>query len=66
MKASGYLKMFGTKGGAMDWARCKNRACKLAGNARDIYVVTAGPDGDWAVMDLAGAIEHGQPYKWEI
>lgn len=57
--------MFKTENSAMDWMRMKNRACKLAGNMRDLFVVTEGPSDDFAVMDLKSAIELEAGYKWE-
>ncbi len=58
--------MFKTENAAMDWMRMKNRACKLDGNMRDLFVVvTDGPENDFAVMDLKSAIELGGGYKWE-
>ena len=65
MKTNEYMKMFKTEAAAMDWMRMKNRACKLAGNTRDLFVVTDGPENDFAVMDLKSAIELGSGYKWE-
>lgn len=61
-----YLKMFKTENNAMHWMRMKNRACRLAGNFRDMFVVTDGPENDFAVMDLKSAIELGGGYKWEV
>ena len=66
MKTNEYLKMFKNENLAMDWMRMKNRACKLAGNFREMFVVTDGPENDFAVMDLKSAIEHGGGYKWEV
>ena len=57
MKTNQYLKMFKTENAATDWMRMKNRALKLAGNTRDLFVVTDGPSDDFAVMDLKSAIE---------
>lgn len=60
-----YVKFFKSENDAMYWMRMKNRACKLAGNMRDLFVVSPGPDDDFAVMDIASAIELGLGYKWE-
>lgn len=60
-----YMKEFKTEGAAMDWMRLKNRAAKLAGNRRDMLVVTDGPSDNFAVVDLNTAIELGGGYKWE-
>jgi hypothetical protein len=61
-----YLKTFKSESRAMDLMRLKNRACKLAGNRRDMFVVADGPEDDWYVMDLRSAIELGSGYRWEV
>jgi hypothetical protein len=65
MKTKKYLKMFKSENLAMDLMRAKNRACKLAGNFRELFVVTDGPENNFAVMDLKSAIELAGGYKWE-
>jgi hypothetical protein len=42
----------------------KNRACKRAGNLKDIFVLVDGPENDFAVMDLDSAIENGFLFQW--
>lgn len=44
--------------------RTLNRASKAAGN-REVFVVTDGPEENFAVMDLTSAIELGGGYIWE-
>lgn len=66
MKATEYLKMFTAENAAMTWMRNMNRTRAAAGNHRDVFVVTDGPEDDFAVMDLKSAIELGNGYKWEV
>jgi hypothetical protein len=61
-----YLVRFDSEKSAMDRMRLKNRACRMAGNRRDIYAVVPGPEGDWAVVDIKTAIELGAGYRWEV
>jgi len=65
-KQSEYMQHFATEATAMLCMRMKNRACRLAGNHRDVFVVTDGPQNDFVVVDLATAIELGAGYKWEV
>ena len=65
MKTAPFLKMFKSESKAMEFMRLKNTACRRAGNMRDLYVVTDGPENDYAVMDIAAAIELGGGYTWE-
>lgn len=63
MKTS-YCKMHNTENSALQSMRLKNQACRKVGNRRDIFVVTEGPDGNWAVMDIKSAIDLGACYQW--
>ncbi|MBV9657196.1 MAG: hypothetical protein JO295_03705 [Verrucomicrobia bacterium] len=65
MKTTSYLKTFSTEAAALDWMRMKNQACSRAGNRRDFFAVVDGPEDDFAVVDLATAIELGNGYRWE-
>jgi hypothetical protein len=55
MKAT--LTVFATEAQAFDRCRLRNKACKDAGNSRDLYAVVEGPDCGWCVVDLDTAIE---------
>jgi hypothetical protein len=61
-----YLKTFKSESRAMDVMRLKNRACKAAGNRRDLFAVIPGPEDNWAVIDIRSAIEIGSGYRWEV
>lgn len=62
---NGYIKMFASENDAMRWMRNMNRAFAAAGNRHSLAVVAAGPENNWAVMDLASAIELGNGYCWD-
>lgn len=57
MKAETYIKHFEDYDKAFEMMTMKNRACKRAGNDKDIYCVVPGPEDDYAVVDLATAID---------
>ena len=57
-----YAKFFETEDAAIARAAMKNRACKRAGNYKDIYAVVDGPCDDYAVVDLNTAIDLGSGY----
>ena len=59
---SSYAKFFATENTAIARAAMKNRACKRAGNYKDIYAVVDGPCDDYAVVDLNTAINLGSGY----
>lgn len=63
MKARTYTRFFETENEALDICTIKNKACKRAGNYRDIYAVVDGPDDNFAVVDLMTAIELGFGYQ---
>lgn len=65
MTTKPYLRFESNEQDALDIARAKNRACKRAGNLRDLYVVTDGPENNSAIMDLESAIDLGLGYRWE-
>lgn len=49
--------------GGVGWA--KNQMVRSAPyRIREIFCVVEGPEGDWAVVDLATAIELGNGYRW--
>lgn len=52
-----YLRTFDTKEAAENTMKIKNRACKKAGNDRDIYCMVSGPTNNFAIVDLDTAIE---------
>ena len=63
MKAT-FCKFFKTEKGATEFMRTVNQARKLAGSfVREMLVVTDGPEGNFAVVDLGTAIELD---KWEV
>lgn len=62
-KQKTYIKYFDTENAALDRCEMKNKACKRAGNYRDIYAVVDGPDYNFAVVDLDTAIELGFGYQ---
>lgn len=63
MKTETYCKFFENEDKAMDWCRTKNRIHKRD-KLKDLFVVTDGPENNWAVVDLKTAIEIGSGYKW--
>lgn len=63
MKTESYCRFFETENAAMDRCEMKNRACKAAGNFRDIFAVVDGPENNFAVVDLKTAIELGGSYQ---
>ena len=60
---SEYLRFHSTEAAAMESMRVMNRA--HAQGDRAVFVVTDGPEDNFAVMDLPTAIEMELPYKWE-
>ena len=62
MKTSCYVKKFKSESDAMDWMKMQNAAFRLAGNWKSAHAVVAGPQNDWAVVDLKTAIELGTGY----
>ena len=61
MKQPSYLKFFPTKSDAVERCRIKNRANRMPGG---FWVVAEGPEDNFAVLDLDGAIEMGGGYEW--
>lgn len=59
-----YIKIFKSEEQAFQLMVAKNRACKRAGNLKDIFVLVDGPENDFAVMDLDSAIENGFLFQW--
>lgn len=66
MKTPSYLREFSDRQQAHDRMTLKNRACRAAGNHRDIYCLVTGPNQPWAVVDLPTAIELGSGYEWSL
>ena len=62
-KQETYIRYFETENKALDICMIKNKACKRAGNFRDIYAVVDGPDDNFAVVDLSTAIDLGFGYR---
>ncbi len=62
---STYVRAFESESKAISWMRMKNRSARLAGNTRDVFCVVDGPSDDWAVVDIATAVDLGAPYRWE-
>ena len=62
-KQETYIRYFETENDALTRCELKNRACKRAGNYRDIYAVVDGPEDSFAVVDLSTAIELGFGYQ---
>jgi len=58
-----YLKMFKSELNAEAFMRRLNRAAK---DRHDVYVITDGPEDNFAIMDLRSAIELGHGYRWEV
>ena len=58
-----YMRMFDNEDSAFNICKIKNRACKAAGNYKDVYAVIDGPSDNWAVVDLLTAIEFGNGYQ---
>jgi hypothetical protein len=60
MTANSYLKRFAAENEAADWMAMKNQT------ARDgsIFVLTDGPEDDFAVVDIRTAIDMDAPYRW--
>jgi hypothetical protein len=58
-----YIKLFKNQNNAIDRCSLKNRACRSAGNKKDIFCIVDGPDNDFAVVDLSTAIELGGGYQ---
>jgi len=56
------IRVFKTEAAAIERCTTKNKACKAAGNTKDIYAVVEHPDG-FAVVDLDTAIELECEYK---
>lgn len=66
MKTPPYLREFSDRNEAYDRMTLKNRSCRAAGNNRDIYCLVPGPSDNWAVVDLATAIDLGLGYEWSV
>jgi len=66
VKTPPYLAEFDDRQQAHDRMTMKNRACRAAGNLRDIYCLVAGPNKPWAVVDLPTAIDLGCGYEWSF
>lgn len=62
MKRETYIRFFATENDAIDRCSLKNRACRRAGNYKDIYCVVDGPEDNFAVVDLSTAISLGNGY----
>ena len=62
-KQETYIAYFDTENAALSRCELKNKACKRAGNYRDIYAVVDGPEYNYAVVDLTTAIELGFGYQ---
>ena len=60
MKTPPYCREFS------DRMTLKNRACRTAGNHREIYALVPGPSDNWAVLDLSTDIELGSGYEWSF
>ena len=58
-----YVKYFNDENDAFNRCKSKNRACKAAGNYKEMYAVVDGPDNNWAVVDLNTAIDLGMGYE---
>jgi len=56
------VRFYKSKDTALQDMRLRNRTVKSSG---EVYVVTDWPEGDYAVTDLATAIEIGNGYVWE-
>jgi hypothetical protein len=61
MKTTEYLRFYPTESDALDAMRSKNDSHRDGA----LFVVTDGPEDNFAVMDLKTAIEMELPYKWE-
>jgi hypothetical protein len=61
MRHESYMKLFADETAADTHMRLKNRVDR----GGIIYVLTDGPDDDYAVMDLRSAIDMGLLYRWE-
>lgn len=62
-----YMKTFASRDAADTLMILKNRACKAAGNRKDLYVVVDGPGSkEFTVMDLKTAIDGGFTYSWKV
>ena len=57
-----FCQFLGTEAAAIELARMKTRAHSFGDRA--IFVVTDGPENNWAVMDARSAIELGNGYRW--
>lgn len=57
-----YVKYFTSEYDAIERCALKNKACRRAGNLREIYAVAEGPSDDWAVVDIDTAIDLGNGY----
>lgn len=56
-----HAKFFDTEAEAQDWMRAKNRS------KDEIYCVVAGPENNFAVVDLATVIDMNIiPYEWAV
>jgi hypothetical protein len=57
MTTATYTKFFTAENDAIDRCSMKNKACRRAGNYKDIYAVVDGPNDNFAVVDLGTAID---------
>lgn len=62
-KQETYMKHFETEDDALIRCELKNKACRRAGNHRDIFAVVDGPDDDFSVVDLCTAIDMELGYR---
>jgi hypothetical protein len=63
MKQNPYCKFFEGDDKAADWCEMKNKACRRAGNFKDIFCLVDGPENNFAVVDLGTAIDLGSGYQ---
>ena len=63
MKTQTYIKRFDEKNKAENWMVFKNQSNRQKGQ---IYCMVDGPENDYAVVDIATAIEMNCPYSWAV
>lgn len=56
-KQETYIRNCDTEKEAISLCTIKNKACRSAGNYRDIYAVVDGPESNFSVVDLSTAID---------
>jgi hypothetical protein len=66
MTTETYIKHYSEYDTAFEMMTQKKKACKRAGNSKDIYCVVPGPQDDYAVVDLGTAIDLGLGYVWNF